>query len=109
MSVQHLKVNERGMTRLLVTIPLAQRQGLAELSRALKLSQQALIRSSIAQLLAGYQEAESPTSDPGTDTSPLPLADHPEATLVLVKPPRSKSATPKPRRGRKAKGGAVDA
>ena len=44
MSVEHIKTNERGMTRLLVTFPITQREGLAELSRRLGTSQQNLIR-----------------------------------------------------------------
>jgi hypothetical protein len=51
MSVDHLKTNSRMMTRLLVRFSVSQREGLAVLSRRLNLSQQALIRSSVAKML----------------------------------------------------------
>jgi hypothetical protein len=66
MSVEHIKTNERGMTRLLVTIPITQREGLAELSRRLGTSQQNLIRAAVARLL----EDNKPESDPQPEPEP---------------------------------------
>ena len=66
MSVEHIKTNERGMTRLLVTFPITQREGLAELSQRLGLSQQNLIRSAVARLL----EDNKPESDPQPEPEP---------------------------------------
>jgi hypothetical protein len=62
MSVQHIKTDERGMTRLLVSLPITQREGLAELSRRLGMSQQGLIRSAVARLLVDNQP--EPESEP---------------------------------------------
>ena len=66
MSVEHIKTNERGMTRLLVTFPITQREGLAELSRRLGTSQQNLIRAAVARLL----EDNKPESDPQPELEP---------------------------------------
>ena len=66
MSVEHIKTNERGMTRLLVTFPITQREGLAELSRRLGTSQQNLIRAAVARLL----EDNKPESDPQPEPEP---------------------------------------
>ena len=70
MSVEHIKTNERGMTRLLVTFPITQREGLAELSRWLGTSQQNLIRSAVARLL----EDNKPESDPQPEPESEPKA-----------------------------------
>ena len=59
MGVEHIKTNERGMTRLLVNFPITQREGLAALSRRLGTSQQNLIRAAVARLL----EDNKPESD----------------------------------------------
>ncbi len=66
MTVEHIKTNERGMTRLLVTFPITQREGLAELSRRLGTSQQNLIRAAVARLL----EHNKPESDPQPEPEP---------------------------------------
>ena len=66
MTVEHIKTNERGMTRLLVTFPITQREGLAELSRRLGTSQQNLIRAAVARLL----EDNKPESDPQSEPEP---------------------------------------
>ena len=66
MRVEHIKTNERGMTRLLVTFPITQREGLAELSRRLGTSQQNLIRAAVARLL----EDNKPESDPQPEPEP---------------------------------------
>ena len=64
MSVEHIKTNERGMTRLLVTFPITQREGLAELSQRLGLSQQNLIRSAVARLLVDNKPESDPQPEP---------------------------------------------
>ena len=66
MGVEHIKTNERGMTRLLVNFPITQREGLAELSRRLGTSQQNLIRAAVARLL----EDNKPASDPQPEPEP---------------------------------------
>jgi hypothetical protein len=59
MSVEHIKTNERGMTKLLVGFPITQREGLADLSKRIGMSQQNLIRSAVARLLEdNRQESE---------------------------------------------------
>ena len=64
MSVEHIKTNERGMTRLLVTFPITQREGLAELSRRLGTSQQNLIRAAVARLLEDNKPDPTPQPEP---------------------------------------------
>ena len=64
MSVEHIKTNERGMTRLLVTFPITQREGLAELSRRLGTSQQNLIRAAVARLLEDNKPESHPQPEP---------------------------------------------
>jgi hypothetical protein len=53
-----IKRNKNDQTRLLVTIPYSQRVGLHQLSARLGLSQQSLIRSSIAALLSQHEDPE---------------------------------------------------
>ena len=64
MSVEHIKTNERGMTRLLVAFPITQREGLAELSRRLGTSQQNLIRAAVARLLEDNKPELTPQPEP---------------------------------------------
>ena len=64
MSIEHLKTNERGMTRLLVSFPITQREGLAKLSQRLGMSQQNLIRSAVARLLEDNRPEPEPEADP---------------------------------------------
>ena len=66
MNVEHIKTNERGMTKLLVSFPITQRRGLAELSIRLGMSQQNLIRSAVARLLEDNRRAPEPPAEPET-------------------------------------------
>jgi len=67
MSVEHIKTNERGMTRLLVNFPITQREGLAELSRRLGTSQQNLIRAAVARLLEDNKPEPTLQTEPGPE------------------------------------------
>jgi hypothetical protein len=53
-----IKRNKNDQTRLLVTIPYSQRVGLHQLSARLGVSQQSLIRASIAALLSQHEDPE---------------------------------------------------
>jgi transposase InsO family protein len=52
--LDHIKRNRNLNTKLLVTIPLDQRIGLAEMSKATETSQQELIRRAIGAMLADF-------------------------------------------------------
>ena len=64
MSIEHIRTNERGMTRLLVSFPITQREGLAELSQRLGMSQQNLIRAAVARLLEDNKPEPTPQPEP---------------------------------------------
>ena len=64
MSIEHIKTDERGMTKLLVTFPITQREGLAELSQRLGMRQQNLIRSAVARLLEENKPEPEPQAVP---------------------------------------------
>ncbi|MFO0892828.1 MAG: hypothetical protein U0790_27265 [Isosphaeraceae bacterium] len=64
MTLDHLKQNGRGMTKLVVSFPVTQREGLAELSVRLGLSQQNLIRSAVARLLEDHRPRTEAASEP---------------------------------------------
>jgi hypothetical protein len=64
MNVEHIKTDKRGMTKLLVSFPITQRQGLAELSVRIGMSQQNLIRSAVARLLEDNKPEPEPRSEP---------------------------------------------
>ena len=64
MSIEHIRTNERGMTRLLVSFPITQREGLAELYQRLGMSQQNLIRSAVARLLEDNRPEPKPQVEP---------------------------------------------
>ena len=64
MSIEHIRTNERGMTRLLVSFPITQREGLAELSQRLGMSQQNLIRSAVTRLLEEHKPEPEPQAEP---------------------------------------------
>ena len=53
-----IKRNKNDQTRLLLSLPYSQRVGLHRLSAKLGLSQQSLIRSSIAALLSQHEDPE---------------------------------------------------
>jgi hypothetical protein len=64
MNVDHIKTNKNGMTKLVVSLPITQRQGLADLSGRLRTSQQTLIRSAVARLLEDNKPKSEPQSKP---------------------------------------------
>ena len=54
--VREIKQNAHGMTKLLVSIPMSQRLGLAEISTDTSIAQQELIRAAIGSLLEHYRD-----------------------------------------------------
>lgn len=64
MPLEHIKQDARGMTKLLVSLPISQREGLAELSGRLGISQQNLIRSAVARLLEDHRPRPEASSEP---------------------------------------------
>ena len=100
-----LKVNSKGMTRLLVAIPLSQRETLTAISQQSGISQQALIRSGIAMVLATYEKPATARTRPinrssdradriecGPVTTPQP-APEPKTELKIAKPEKTPAKT----------------
>jgi hypothetical protein len=64
MSLEHIKTDAHGMTRLLVKFPVTQREGLADLSKRIGRSQQNLIRAAVARLLEDNRREPEPQAEP---------------------------------------------
>jgi hypothetical protein len=104
----NLKQNSRGMTRLLISLPISTREALHDASRLSTLSQQSIIRIAVTKYLQQYDD---PTPEPTPE--PVPVLPHKLRVVnkkgqpvITQAPKRTSKPTKTSKRSQTKRGGA---